>query len=330
MEIIVDKRIELMAAIQTLDNFWDNLWQKLFNKKLYQCEYKENVYNYFKRYKKHEAIILFNELAKNVSDVSVFIKLPLCHSDPPELNNIALIENNVNSLLNINFPYEKLINAMKKFYEDTEFEYFFDNNKNEYEKMLKDYEKIDNVKKYISIVDDYLGMETKNYTVIISALLTDCYGFKILTNENIKLNYSVMCIYDYKDNKYIFGAEYSVQELLWHEISHLTINDLTKNYLNQINVNKRIISKNHLSNYYDDVERIVNEYIIRAITIRLFEINQENKFAECLIQDYIQAGFKEIESIKKYILMNCEKDNKLLNGERYIELMEYIIEKIWE
>ncbi len=62
MKIIIDEQIELMSVIQTLGNFWDNLWLRLFNKKLFQCEYKENVNNYFGKYKNHETINVWNEL----------------------------------------------------------------------------------------------------------------------------------------------------------------------------------------------------------------------------------------------------------------------------
>lgn len=330
MEIIVDKRVELMAVVQTIDRFWDNLWLKLFNKKLYQCKYKENVSNYFGKYRNHETIKLWNESCQTVHNVSNFIRLPLCYSNPPKFHNKASIENNIRNLIELNFPYEKLVCGLKQFYNDTDFEHFFHVNKQEYDKILNDYANRNDVQKYVDIIDNYLGVNTNNYTVIISALLTDCYGFKIITNENITQNYSVICAYDYIDNKYVFGSEYSVQELLWHEISHLTINDITTCYFDRLKINIKEISKDLVRNYYTNVELIVIEYIVRAISIRLFEINREEKFVKNIIQDHIQNGFNEIESVKDYIVKNCEADKILLKNEKYIELMEYVISKIWE
>lgn len=328
MEVIIDKRIELMAVIQALDSFWDDLWLKLFNKKLYQCQYKENVFNYFEKYKNHKTIKLWNELCHNIQDVSFWIKLPLCYSNPPNMDNIAGIENNLKILSNIKFPYKKLISGIKQFYKDTDFEYFFENNKNEYKKIISDYANKKEVLKYVNIIEDYFGNKINNYTIIISALLADCYEAKIITNENTVQNYSVMCVYDYKDNKYIFGKEYSVKELIWHEMSHLTINDLTKCYLDRFNISKKIISNDLVKNYYTNVEIIVNEYIIRAITIRLFEIYKEEKYVEYLIQDYAQRGFKEIESVKNYISKYCEENSRILKNDKYLELIEYVINKI--
>lgn len=217
---------------------------------------------------------------------------------------------------------------MRQFYKDTDFRYFFEQNKPEYNKIINNYAHENEVIKYVTMIATYLGAETKEYTVIISALLTDCYAMKILTNEQTILNYSVMCAYDYKDNKYIFGVDYSVKELLWHEISHLTINDLTKKYIDQFNIHEKTVPDNFVKIFYTTIETIINEYIIRAITIRLFEIHHEENITEYLLQCHVQKGFKEIESIKNYIAKNCEENNKLIKNEKYKELMDYVINKI--
>jgi len=327
MEIIVDKRIELLAVIQTMAQYWDNLALKYFNKKLFKCKYKESVDKYFNKYKEHETVKLCCELSNNVQDFSAFINLVLCYSNLPNFDNIANIENNINSLIKQNIPYNKFISEINRFYEDTNFEYFFENNKNEYEKLINDYMNKNDLKEYVNTVDNYLGSNTKNYTIAISALLMGSFGIKILTNENNTYNYSVISPFDYKENKYIFGSKFSILELLWHEISHLTINDLTKNYIDQFDTSCKIISNDFINHFYTDIETIVNEYIIRAITIRLLEINYGEKTVENLIQDNIQKGFKEIETVKNYISKNCEKENKFIK-EGYKGLMDYVINKI--
>jgi len=325
MDIIIDKRIELLAIIQTLDNYWDNLAVKFANEKLFQCKYKENIWDYFGKYKNHDAVILYNKLCENVQQIGAFIELVLCCSYPPNLDNIANLQNNVGNLFEPQFPFEIFISGLKQFYHDTNFEYFFENNQIEYKKLLSGY---GYKKDYIGIVDNYLGTETKNYTVIISALLLGNFGIKIQTNENITLNYSVLSPYEYKDDKYYFGSKEYIMELLWHEISHLTINDLTKKYINQFDINEKVIPENFVKILYTSIEAIINEYIIRAITIRLYEIYYDENTAEQFMQYHIQKGFTEIESIKNYIGKNCEKDNKLIKDEEYKELIKYVIEKI--
>jgi hypothetical protein len=314
-----------MAVIQTIDNYWNNLALQFFNKKLFQCKYKENIEKYFGKYKNHETITVHHKLCNNVQDISTFINCVLCYSDPPEFYTIANPKNNLRSV-DIQCTCEEFINGLKQFYKDTDFEYFFENNQNEYENILNDYEDRNEVVNYVDIVNTYLDTDIEHYTIIISALLRGCFGIKIQTNENSTLNYSVLSPYDYKDNKYVFGPKNVVKEYIWHEISHLTINDLTKNYLDRFNVNGKIISEDFIKHFYTDIESIVNEYIIRAITIRLFEINHEEKFMEYLLQDNIEKGFKEIESIKNYISKNCETNNKLIKNEKYQALINYVID----
>jgi hypothetical protein len=154
------------------------------------------------------------------------------------------------------------------------------------------------------------------------------FGIKINTIENKTLHYSVISPHDYRENKYIFGSMDSKKEYLWHEISHLTINGLTEKYIGQFDTGERKASKVFVDNFYTSIETIINEYIIRAITIRLFEMNGQNDFVKRLIQDNIQKGFVEIELIKNYLMENCEEENKLQKEERYKKLMEYVIGKL--
>jgi hypothetical protein len=325
MEIIVDKRIELMAVIQTMVHYWDDLSLMYSKKKLFKCRYKEDAEKYFKKFKNHKTIKLYSELSNNVKDISTFTKLVLCYTNPPNLGSIANIENNINSLFKQNIQYENFINGIKRFYNDTDFEHFFESNRNEYELLINNYICRTDLNNYVNIIDAYLGSNTENYTIVISALLMGCFGIKILTNENITYNYSVISPYDYKENKYIFGNKFSVLDVFWHEIGHLTINYLTKSYINQFNTSQKIISNEFIKRFYTDIETVVNEYIVRAITIRLFEINYGYKIVENLIKYNIQNGFTEIDAIKNYITKNCEKDNKFTREERYKKLMDFVI-----
>jgi hypothetical protein len=127
---------------------------------------------------------------------------------------------------------------------------------------------------------------------------------------------------------YIFGPRNIIKEYLWHEISHLIINDLTKTYIDQFDMHGKEVSDEFRKNLYTNVETVINEYIIRAITIRLFEMSGENSFAKHLIKNNIQRGFKKTEMIKKYIMESFEEENKFVKDNRYKELIKYVIGKI--
>jgi hypothetical protein len=326
MEILIDKRIELMTIVQTLCSYWDSLSIKSTGNPLYRCKYKENVKKYFEKYKNHETIKLYKDFCNDIMDISAFINMALCYSNPPELDNIADYENNFGKKIGSLFPYQKFVKGIRKFYIDTYFEQFYKNNQNEYTNILNNY----GDKKELSenAVLNYLENKIRDYTIIISPLVMGCYGIKVNTNKNKILQYSVISPYDYNDNKYIFGTTNLKREYIWHEIGHLTINDLTRAHINQFYIHEKHIPEIFVKHFYTDVETIINEYVIRGITIRLFEMSREKGFVEYLIETNIQKGFREIELVKEYIKNNCEENNKFIKDDRYKNLMEYIINKI--
>ena len=303
MEILIDKRIELITIVQTLCDYWADLSMKFIDNPIYQCRYKENITEYFEKHKTHETVNLYKLLCSDVMDISAFITMVLCYTNPPELSNIANHEKNFGKINDLTFPYEEFIDGLKKFYLDTDFEQFYNDNQNEYANIISKYGNKTDLSE--NTILNYLESKIENYNIIISPLVLGCFGIKVNTNMNETLQYSVISPYDYK---YIFGTINFKRDYIWHEISHLTINDLTKNHINQFNVDENKVSEIFAKNFYTNAETIINEYIIRAITIRLFEMDGEKGFVEYLIGTNIQKGFKEIELVKEYIKENCEEE----------------------
>jgi hypothetical protein len=317
MEIIINQRIELLTVIQTLCGYWENLSQKFYGESLYQCKYKDNIKEYFEKYKRHETLELYNHLSDYISDISVFLKVILCHCEPPELNLIANYDENIDHV-------DNFINSLKKFYTDTNFQYFFESNKNEYDKIRNDFLNTAKILTKSKFIFEYLGIDDKNYKIILSPLVFGNFGFKIKTFETQTLGYTIISVYDCKDGNYLFGTEESIKRLLRHEISHTVINDLTEKYLNQSIIKNMNIPDVFVKQFYNSIETIINEYIIRAIT---YSLEEENKAS---VLDYeIKNGFTEIKDIGNYIKENCENKGKLLKDENYIKVIKFVIERIY-
>jgi hypothetical protein len=199
MEIYIDQRIELITIIQNLCGYWDNLAQIYDNQKLFQCKckYKDNINNYFEKYKQHETIELYKKLCNEVQDICTFLTLILSYSDLPDLSKIK--ENN----------YERFIDSIRKFYQETNFYNFFENNKNIYDKIIFDFGNKDYFKNEINIIFEYLDIDNKNYKVIISPLVMGNFGINIDTDK-----YIIISPFDYKNNKYIFGSKESIKNTI--------------------------------------------------------------------------------------------------------------------
>ena len=309
MEIIIDQRIELITIIQTLCGYWDNLSIRFYEKALFQCKYKDNIKEYFEKYKKNETIDLFNKLCNEETDISAFLTLVLNYSAPPLLNkNINCKEN----------EYECFIDSIKKYYTETKFDCFFENNQNEYNKIIYDfgYE----LSNEIDIIFDILDINSINYKVIISPLVLGNFGINTFTE-----NYVIISPIGYKNDKYIFNSKESIKNIIWHEIAHTVINDLTKKYYNQVKFENVKIPEIYVNNLYNNWETIVNEYIVRAIA-NIMEKN--NDCAKGLLEWEIKNGFNEIENVRNFILENCIKNNKFNKKDKYEKLIEFVIEKI--
>jgi len=328
MEILIDKRIELITIVQNLCNYWEDFQIKHLTGPLCRSKYRENVHNYFGKFKDHKIIELYNSVIHDIWDISAFINMALCFSNPPEMDIIADYENNFGKINTTTFPYEEFINELRQFYIDSDFNQFYENNQTEYQKMLNNYGSKTELS--ANTVFDYLDIKNNNYKIIISSLTLDGCGFgiRVKTNNNVINEYSVISPYSYNENNYLFGPINNRKSYVWHEICHLIINDLTKCYINQFDIDINQVPEIYLKNLINNKETIINEYIIRAITIRLFEKNGENEFAELLIQNDIKKGFKDVELLKDHIKQNFENDHVFMKDDRYKELMGYVIKLI--
>jgi hypothetical protein len=311
MEICIDQRIELITIIQTLSGYWDNLAQKFNNKILFQCNYKDNIKQYFEKYKQSEAIKLHVNLCNNINCISTFLALILNYSIPPNLSKI--VNNNCNK-------YEHFINSIRKFYLETNFYEFFENNQNIYDKILSDSGIKYDLLIEINSIFEYFNIDNRNYKVIISPLVFGNFGI-----NNDTGNYIILSPFDYRDNKYIFGPKDNIKGIIWHEIGHTVINDLTNKYYDESKHKNIEVPEIFVNQFYNNIKAIINAYIIRSIVYLLEkDINSKKE-----ILDYeIKSGFNEIENISKYILENCMENNKFKKENKYEELIELVINKV--
>jgi hypothetical protein len=154
------------------------------------------------------------------------------------------------------------------------------------------------------------------------------FGIKINKHNKEYVNYIINSPFDYRGNKYIFNDPESLKYNLWHEIGHTVINDLTQKYISQIDTENMKIPDIFRKNFYTNAETIINEYIIRAITFRLSELSDNNDVTRSFLDNEIIKGFKETETIKNYIIKNCEDKDKLIKDDNYKGLINFVISKI--
>ena len=315
MEVTIDSRIELVTIIQTLCNYWDDLSQKFYSKSLFSCRYKDNIQKYYKSFSHHKSIKLYRELCNDIPNIDEFLRLGLSCSEPPSFN--SQIDNKC-------FPDNlyNFIDKVKSFYTDTNTELFFKNNKIEYNSILSDFNKNIDIVKYSNDIYNYLDIQEKIFKIIISPLIFGNFCISINTNNKDIINYIIISPVDYQDNKYIFRSESSIRCLLWHEICHSVINELTKKYIIQFNINNYEVPGIFKKQFYDKFETIINEYIIRSITI-ILESNYCD--ANSLIAYEKQNGFNNINLVVDFLRNNYVENKKFIKNDKYTKIIEYVL-----
>jgi hypothetical protein len=323
MKIYIDQRIELMTVIQTLCDYWDNLsinWGD--GEPLFRCKYKDEISKYFEKDKYLEILDFYNKICNDETDINSFLDMILCHSEPPELNIIADYSRD--------YDTNKFIDLMRKFYFDSDFSNFFNNNKNEYDKMINDigFCEEEKIIETTQPIFNYLGTGNKNYDIIISPLVFGNFGVKINQNNLETKNYVINSPFGYKENKYIFYTPLELKYNWWHEISHTVINDLIEKYIHHFDIDNMVAPDIFRKHFYTNIETVTYEYIIRAITLRVFELFDKD-VVPSLINHETGKGFTEVEKIKNYIVENCEKNNTLIKDDMFKELVEFVIKKAY-
>jgi hypothetical protein len=244
----------------------------------------------------------------------------LCYSDPPELNCTA--DYDVSSA--VKNPGE-FVDSMKKFYLDTDFRHFFETSQGEYEKILGAVGRREEINENAQCIFNYLGIEDKNYNLIAAPLVMGNFGVNIKNRKNERINYIIRSPYEYKDNKYNFGAG---NVILWHEISHTAINDLTGTYINHFNIDAIKPPEKFKKISYCSIKGIICEYIVRAITLRMTELMEGKESMISVLNHETGQGFTAVEEIKGYIEKNCEADKQLIKDDNYKGLIGCVINKI--
>lgn len=304
LNITVDPRIELITAVQQQADY-DRLTR-------FDFSYKDEMKEYFNKYKNHKAVKTFHKLSKK----------GFSYDAPPSVmlylsSTLSLKENNIipNDLIDRASGKKELlefIDELKDFSIEADFNKFYEQNNSFYQTMIDNVYK--NIKDMglIETLDDYYGMEVNSYNLILSPMLhAGGYGPKVEAENGLYDVYGIIGPQSIiKDNDGKMVPDYSsetIRHIVWHEFSHSFINPITEKYINEINQYNDLyskIEKQMSSQAYSNWETCVNEHIIRAITARLIYLDQGQSAYNTIIANERANGFYYVpalcESLARY------------------------------
>jgi len=313
IEIRVDRRTELLGIIQIISDYqkkYPHLLQKHCNNR----EYVEEIEKRFLKYKKHEVIKLFD----------IFVKKYRFSYDGPVALFLQLDKNYICSELDYYVFQERLygdnkvydfINLLPGFAKEIGFEKFYNSNKNKYQEFINpivvEIEKNDIIKFLL----DYYGLPSeKKY--VLNLLPFQTYGnYGVNTKTCVYANISGR-INSTKKTDVFVNCSFDFSNLLYHEFSHSFINPLTDKHA--LTSEEDPIFNNIFEamqeQAYGNNRTIINEHIIRALTLRfMFHINKDIEFYNELLQKEKEKGFIYIENILESLIYYENNRNKYTN-----------------
>ncbi|WP_349663409.1 DUF4932 domain-containing protein [Cellulophaga lytica] len=316
LNITIDERIETIYSIAFLNNYFlvsnhDNL-------------YKSKLKNNYKALKNHKAVALFDTLSKkhdfNFNNVTDWA---LQFGEFPELNKVREVIN-PDSFDESKGDY--LIKKFKKefisFNQDSLFQAYLTEVKVLNEKVINQVKQSKSIENLPAYLEKYYGTKLSSYNLILSPLVhSGGFNAEFLANGKKEV-YAI--IGPNGEVEYIpyFEKKFLEMDLILHEFGHSFVNPLTEKFQNEIETIKEKyytenLKKDGKIQAYNKWIYLLNELIIRAITIRIANKNFGTEKAKELLDYEKSIGFSLVDNIIE-ILKEYEN-----NREKYSKFSEF-------
>ena len=298
--VSVDRRIELISIIQTLAGV-ENLTRLTF-------DYKNDVLDYFSKYKDHPAVELLKEYNSKGFNYHRPIYFILCCNYNKGLLSFEEELYNKQDQVSIFFKdrngIDDFIQQLNDFISVSKFDKFFDSNKNRYAKYISDYEKVVNIVDIKKGLEQYYGIEQKSYNVVLVPLImAGGYGISIKNEEKLDSIYCIMGPMYIKNNTLLFYMEDLPKYTEYHEFSHSFINPLVFKNVDGTYKNQRLVKlfekvQDDMKNQgYESVDGFLDELIVRSVVARLINKYEGEDYYRKVIEFEKERGFIYIEEV---------------------------------
>lgn len=310
LNITIDPRIELLAAVQSLSDYGE----KFSLLTLLDHEYKKDIMETFQPYAEHEAVRLFQEMSHEGFSFDAPPTVMLHLGSPPEL---AVEHPFTDYLIKRAGGTEKLIQfieQLRDFAEQSHFMAFFKKHEEYYQKILQsvnaNFKDID----FIGVLEGYYGQKQHSYNIILAPMFNGNYGPRIQRKDGTFDIFNIVSPRQIKEGILYFGSKANFEHLAWHEFSHSFVNPLgeqhRKELENYASLLEPIRSKMTASAYGNWITT-VNEHVVRAVTTRLNYLHKGKEEGDRVLLAEKTYGFAYVEAL-------CDKlENYEKNREQY-------------
>lgn len=311
VRVVVDSRIELMSIVQLLSDY------HLVSR--YDSPYKRDARAYFAQFSGHPAVALFREMSEAGFAFNNVPAVMLARTEVPALERRADVRQDVRDAAGGEEKIEELIQALRRFAEDTDFLAFYRAHSGTYtiaaEKTRPAAESA------LRILEKYTGLTFEASTVVLGPLLHDGGFAAIYDIDGQPEAYALIGpMKSDPDRVPSFGDPGRLLSLVGHEFAHLAVDPLTSRYQQIVegySAAHAPIAEAMRRNAYGQWTVVVSEHIIRAITTRIVFREHGEEAGRRELDSEVQRGFAYVPRLVE-LLEEYEGERS-----RYPTLAEY-------
>lgn len=323
IQVVVDPRIELLAAVQQYNQFYQQIG--LITKR--EFPYKDEMREYFQPYADHEAVRLFNIMADSGFNFDGPPTAVLHLSKPPELAEVIPFDDYVVRRAKGRDRLEQFVAALRDFARVSYFEEFWQAHQSFYDSVVAAPRIEIADKNYAGILEDYYGVKQHGYYIVYAPILHDGgYGPRIAYPDGGYDVYQISGPSGVDGSLPVFGSSSSLRHTTMHEFSHSFVNPLTEKYaalVDSVAFLFEPIEQRMRQKAYGNWHTCVNEHIVRAFTTRMRYRFDGQEAGDRTLQNEKDGGFVYIEPLVKALeRYEANRDRYPTLSDFYPELMK--------
>ncbi len=325
LQVKVDPRIELLSVVQLLSGY--------MRINSLDLEYKDEILDYFQAYQNHQAVKIFKGLANAGFSYDAPPTAMLYLSQPPELEYKVPFTDYLKQRAGGERKLRQFVDSLRDFAVESNFIAFYNQHQAFYEQLVEGVKDKIEDEDYVADLEGYYRSSQEGYYIILAPLFhAGGYGPRVEIQENRYNIYNICGPSNEEEQKPIFGSEWNLCYLVWHEFSHSFINPLTEQYSHEVGQYSSLlapIAEKMKSQAYPNWSTVVNEHIVRAVTARLTYLKYGKTAGDTVLRNEKNRGFVYIEDLTK-ALEEYENSQEYSNFEEFYPEILKVFKKLLE
>ena len=291
INIKVDPRIELLAAIQVISDYNEQF--NLITR--FEFPYKKEMISYFSPFKSHKAVLIFEQISHAGFSYDAPPGAMIHLSHPPELNITTPFTDYLYKRAGGEELLMEFIEALRDFAKESNFMQFWEKHTQFYQATVSKVKETMAGQDYVATLENYFGMQQSSYNIVLAPLFhSGGFGPRVEQNPDKFDIYHISGPHGVFEEIPLFGNSKYMQHLAWHEFGHSFVNPSTEKFREQINQYSELfkpISQRMKDMAYSSWENCVNEHIVRAITTRLTYLKRNKQAGKKALQGELNRSF---------------------------------------